>query len=255
MKNITLTTYKKISILLLLTGIITLNEVSGQISEIKELSKASKSLSSEVFSGGGSDLGFFFADVAFDVFIYSFVDGHRRMMQRRSEEPWLLSLDVDLHGGYYNNENATVLSPSIRGNWGLFSTQFRYNKFQDFTASFPTFDWQILQFNIVAQPGVNFRIGSGFMHEIDNNKSNYEQFLGLELHFNQRKINPVVELRWAEDFETNRTARFEVNTQINWFLARYGRVNVNLMTGFLYQKYYEQENFYFAQAGFTFNIY
>ena len=93
------------------------------------------------------------------------------------------------------------------------------------------------------------------MHEIDNNESYYEQFLGLELHLNQRKINPIVELRWAEDFETQRTARFELNTRINFFLAHYGRINVNLMTGFLYQKYYEQENFYFAQAGLTFNIY
>lgn len=240
-----------IALALLLTSTISLSDARAQVSEIKELSKAK----SEVFSGGGSNLGFFFADVMGEAFIYSFINGHREMMSRRSEEPWLLSLDVGMHGGYYGSENATVLSPSIRGNWGIFSSQFRYNKFQDFTASFPTLDWQVLQFNIVAQPGVSFRVGSGFMHEIDNNESYYEQFLGLELHFNQRKISPVVELRWAEDFETNRTARFEVNTQINWFLARYGHINVNLMTGFLYQKYYEQESFYFAQAGFTFNIY
>jgi hypothetical protein len=245
----------KLSLSLFLVWILSIDTTNAQISEIKELSKATKSITSDVFSGGGSDFGFFFADVIGEIFIYSFVDGHRRMMQRRNEEPWLLSLDIGLHGGYYSNQNASILSPSIRGNWGIFSSQFRYNKFQDFTASFPTLDWQILQFNIVAHPGVNFRVGSGFMHEIDNNESYYEQFLGLELHLNQRKINPIVELRWAEDFETQRTARFELNTRINFFLAHYGRINVNLMTGFLYQKYYEQENFYFAQAGLTFNIY
>lgn len=243
---------KKNLLLLLLTCWIGCSK--AQISKVKELAE-SVSSSDDTYSGGGSPMGLYFAAEFGEFFLNSLIYGHQGLMARRAEEPWLLSLDVGLHAGYYGKESATVLSPSIRGNWGLFSSQIRYNKFQDFTGSFPTMDWQVVQFNIVAQPGVNFRIGSGFMHEINNNDSFYEQFVGLELHLWQRKVNPVVEMRWAADFETDRTARFELNSRIDFFLARYGKVNVNLMTGFLYQKYYEQVNFYFFQTGLTFNIY
>lgn len=242
------------NVLLLLIFTCWMGCADAQVSKVKELAKSVGSSDSDS-DGGGPSLGLYFAAEFGEFFLQSLIYGHQEMMARRADEPWLLSLDIGLHGGYYGKESATVLSPSIRGNWGLFSSQIRYNKFQDFTGSFPTMDWQMLQFNVIAQPGVNFRIGSGFMHEIENNDSFYEQFVGLELHLLQRRINPIVELRWAEDFETGRTARFELNSRVDYFLARYGKVNVNLMAGFLYQRYYEQVNFYFFQTGLTFNIY
>ena len=228
----------------------------AQVSAVKELSKSvSKSGGDSGSSGGGSDVGFYFAVEFTELLANAFIYGHRSILDRKHNEPWLTSLDINLHGGYYGKETATILSPSLRANWGLFSSQVRYNKFQDFTGAFPTFDWQILQFNVIAQPQANLRFGMGFMKELENDQSFYEQFVGLDLHFNNRKINPTLEMRWAEDFEGDRTARFELNSRVNVFLARYGKVNINLMAGFLYQKYYEQVNFYFAQTGLTFNIY
>ncbi len=224
----------------------------AQISKVKELSESSEKSSSDSF---GEGVGYYFAAEFGEFFLQSLIFGHREMLARRYDEPWLLSVDVGLHAGYYGHEHATILSPSVRGNWGLFSSQIRYNKFQDFTGSFPTLDWQVIQFNIVAQPKVNFRMGMGFMHEVENDDSFPEHFAGLELHFANRKINPTLEYRWASDYETGRTARTEINTRIDFRIARYGKTSINLMAGFLYQKYYEQVNFYFAQTGLTFNLY
>ncbi|MFY0652952.1 MAG: hypothetical protein JXQ96_13000 [Cyclobacteriaceae bacterium] len=243
-----------LKLLLVLLLVLSASQVEAQVSDVKKSSFGSSSKSSEDnYSYNSGSSVFFFLEI---IDIFSLMgQGHKELLSRKEEEPWLVSLEGMMHAGYYGKETATVLAPSIRGNWGLFSTQFRYNQFQDFTGAFPTFDWQVVQLNLVARPQFNLRVGTGFMHEIDNDKSLNEHYLGLDFHFDNRKINPTMEFRWAEDYERGITGRFEWNTRVDYRLMTVGKIDVNLMAGFMYQKYYESVNFYFAQTGINLNLY
>jgi len=180
---------------------------------------------------------------------------HKNLLARKREEPWLVSLEGILHAGYYTKFSTINLLPSLRGNWGLFSTQIRLNRLQDRTGFYKTLDWQILQLNLVARPMVGFRVGVGTMHEYETDQTHTEYFFGLDFHFNDRKINPVVEYRLAKDYGSDTTPRWEINTRVDYLVMTVGRFDINLMAGFVFQQYYSTIDFYFFQTGLNILLY
>ncbi|MDN5201305.1 hypothetical protein QQ008_08030 [Fulvivirgaceae bacterium BMA10] len=226
----------------------------GKVEQKTRENKSQKSGSSNSSSSGDSgDTGdSFFGTLFIDVFFGGFnlmFDAHRSMLDRRFHEPWMVSMEGNLTGGYDPNFSTFMLSSSLRGNWGLFSTQFRFNRLFDNTGTFRTFDWQIIQFNILAREEVNFWIGTGLSHEFTADQTYHENSVGLKLFFNQRKINPGIEFRWSRDYETGATPRIELNTQLDYLIGQYGKIDLNLMGGFSYQRYFSDVDFYFLQTG------
>ncbi len=226
----------------------------AQVGKVKEKAKndTRSNRSNDSYSGSNSNI-FFFIDVI--NLIPVIINTHKSMLERRAEEPWLVSLDINLQGGYYNTESTSLMLPSIRGNWGLFSTQFRWNNIQDLTGSYKTFDWQVIQFNLLATPKANLRIGTGISYIKDTEEVVNEHFAGLELHFNERQLNPFVDFRWSENYETGSKPRFEINVGTDYRIGTFGNFDVNFMTGFLYQRYYSDIDFYFIQSGFNIRLY
>lgn len=232
----------------------------AQVGDVKENSRndtRSNRSNDDNYSGSGSGVFLFFDVINF---VPLMIDAHKSMLDRRDDEPWLVSIDANLNGGYYTNESTSIALPSIRGNWGLFSTQLRWNRIQDLTGAFKTFDWQIIQFNLVATPKVNFRLGTGISVLKDagidgDDVTVNEHFAGLELHFNDRQINPMLEFRWSRNYDTGSTPRFEMNVGSDFRIGTFGKFDVNLMGGFLYQKYYSETNFYFIQTGINLHFY
>ena len=226
----------------------------AQVDKVKEKSKndTPSNRSNDGYSGTGSGI-FFFIDVV-NLFPLM-IDAHKDMLERKEAEPWLVGLDLSLNGAYNSDNTTTLLLPSIRGNWGLFSTQMRWNNLQDNTGSFKTFDWQIIQFNVVSTPKANFRIGTGISVIKETSETVNEHFMGLDLHFKERKINPTVEFRWSENYETNSTPRFEFNIGSEFNIATYGRFDLNVMAGYLYQKYYSDISFHLIRTGINIHIY
>lgn len=223
---------------------------SAQVGKVKEKSKndTRQNRSSETYS----ESRFFFDIINFFPFV---VGLHRNMLDRKIDEPWLVSIDLRLNGGYYANESTSLILPSIRGNWGLLSTQVRWNRIQDLTGAYKTFDWQILQFNLVAIPQFNFRIGSGISYIKETSVTASEHFAGLEFHFNDRSINPLLEFRWVKNYETGSTPRFEMNIGSGFRVGTFGKFNVDIMGGFLYQRYYSEVDFYFIRTGINIHFY
>jgi hypothetical protein len=244
--------FKKIILLIILTTCSFL--VNAQVDKVKEKSKndTQSNRSNDGYSGSGSGI-FFFIDVV--NFFPLMIDAHKDMIERKEAEPWLVGLDLSLNGAYNSDNTTTLLLPSIRGNWGLFSTQMRWNNLQDNTGSFKTFDWQIIQFNVVATPNANFRIGTGISVIKETSETVNEHFMGLDLHFKERKINPTMEFRWSENYDTNSKPRFEFNIGSEFNIATYGRLDLNVMAGYLYQKYYSDISFHLIRTGINIHIY
>lgn len=242
----------KISFLTILLLLCFIVPVSAQVSEVKKLATSNKAGLSDF---GESDVAAFIFIEFFDDFLWLFSRGQKEALQRRHEEPWLVSLEAGIHGGYYSKETALVTMPSFRANWGLFSSHVRWDRMQDFTGSFRTFDWQVFQLYLVNQPSVGFRMGGGFSQEMDIDQTFPEYTVALELHFKERKINPLFEIRWSQDYDTGQTPRFEFNSRLDYRIASAGKFNVNLSGGLLYQRYYSTIDFYFLQTGINITFY
>src|SRR4051812_10549089 len=114
---------KSFTLLLLLLGSSFL--CTAQVSEIKSASSAhhSSGSASTGDGGGGFDfLGNFMINIMFN----GIVQAQTQMLARKHDVPTMVSLEMITQAAvqpasYY------ILNPRIRGNWALFSTDFRMN--------------------------------------------------------------------------------------------------------------------------------
>ena len=236
--------------------IIALSAINDVYSQVDKVKKASRANNDNKTSGNdnGSDGDGFSVEFFFDALNGLYLAQEAQLM-RKKEEPWLVSLEGNLHNGYYSKNNNLLFLPSLRANWGLFSTSLRLNRMQDNTGFFKTLDWQAIILNVVNKPVATFRLGIGISKDFEVDDIYTEHFFGLDLHFNQRKINPTTEFRIAKDYETDATPRIEWNTRVEFLLMNIGKLDVNLMGGLLYQRYFSSVDFFFIQTGVSLSFY
>ena len=247
---------KKFLILLL---VFSMEAVQAQVGDVNKGARSNKEKSSDRTERGGRRGGanvFFFIEI-FDV-ISALSRGQKDQLAKRFDQPYRVSLEAGLNGGYYNNEGTFLFLPSIRGNWGLFSTHFRSNLIQDLSGQFQTLDWQVLQLNLVNIPEFTLRTGTGFSHVQDIEDTYHESTVDLEGHFKERKINASLNIRWSNDYTTNEVPRLETGLKGDVQVLRSGKFRVHAMGGYLFQRYLGPEvgnyvRFHFIQSGL--NIY
>ncbi len=249
--SINLTRYAALVVVLSLLSTMAL----GQVSEVKKESAENKSKKESGSNNDGGDGNSVFVDFFFNITFRGVVMAQRNMLDRRFDQPDLVGLEGMLQAGYYPEDNNMLLLPQIRGNWGLFSTSFRVNRMQDQTGFFRTLDWQLLILNIVARPGVTFRVGSGLSYETESEDAFNEHYLSLELHFLDREVNTALDFRISKDYETGATPRWELNPRVDYRIFNIGKLDVNVMGGFLFQRYYSNVEFYFVQTGLNLSFY
>ncbi len=186
---------------------------------------------------------------------------HQTLMARRSEYPHYLSFEVMPHvgyGKYFSDKNNNYINflPRIRGNWGVFSTDFRMNylaTYDNYKADvFKTLEWDAFLVNICADDVFKFTIGTGFLYEYYTKQYYNEHYLGIELGFDKRAFLTTVEGRFATNYETNMFVEASVRENIRFI--KFNRLQSYLNIGFVYQNYYQNVDLFMGQVGFTFVI-
>jgi hypothetical protein len=207
-------------------------------------SRSSSSSDNDTNYDGGSD----FTSELF--FIFEWTGKHQRdVLSRREDEPWLVSLEMFLSGAYFLQYNNIVVIPSAKLHWGMFSTDLRYFRMQDETGFFETLDWQVLQLNLINQKSVRLYGGIGFSHEYFTESFYPEYGLGIDIHINDRKINPMFMYRISKDYTTSVTPRKEISGEILTKIVRLRNIELLWDIGLIYQKYYSESEFYFIKTG------
>lgn len=230
------------------------NNVFSQVDKVIRESRSNNERKSSGNDYSSSDDAFASVEFFFDM-LEGLGLAQEAQLMRKEKEPWLVSLEGNFHNGYYSKKNNLLFLPSFRANWGLFSTSLRLNRMQDNTGFFKTLDWQAIILNVVNKPVATFRLGTGISKDFEVDDTYIEHFFGLDLHFNQRRINPTTELRIAKDYETDATPRVEWNTRVDFLLMNIGRLEIKLMGGILYQRYFSSVDFYFIQTGVNLSFY
>lgn len=242
----------------LLVAFFTASSLCAQVSEIKSASESnsSKSGRSNTDSGSGGGGGGFFLDFMFDVFI-----GGQTMKLRNDREryPAMVSLDVMFQGAV-KPSSYYLLWPRIRGNWGLFSSDFRMNYLIeegiDGYVHIRTNDWQVLQLNLVTSRFFTFRLGTGFMQESFGEKRNFsESAFMLFVHAPDQTKSLGFEYRFSKDWNTGANPRREFNVQYQHQLFETGKLHAYATVGGVYQKYYNTIEVWGIQGGLVFRLF
>ncbi|MEZ4883338.1 MAG: hypothetical protein R3E32_01285 [Chitinophagales bacterium] len=225
----------------------------AQVEDIKDASESNSNNSDGDNNGNGSSSGGnFFIDIAFDFFSLGF-QYHTYQLSREKEMPNISSIEVHPTIGY-GSGNTIVVAPRLRGNWGLFSADFRYFNLVG-GGLYQTFDGQFL-LNVVNEKEATLRMGTGFMHEYSGGKSTYnEHFFGLDIRWNKdASITSNAEFRIAKDYSTGATPRLELNLRVNQKIFEKGRIVGYWTVGGIYQRYFNQINVWTGQTGLNFAL-
>lgn len=241
-------------LLILTTGLAT-----AQVDAIKHESSANSSRSGRSDSGGsssGGGGGFFL----FNIFFQAIPQWQAAKLQdSRERYPSMVSLDVMMQGAV-KPSSYYMLWPRIRGNWGLFSTDFRMNYLieDDFDGykHIRTNDWQVLQINLITSRYFTFRMGTGFMQEAFGARRTFSESAFLfNVHAKDQSKVLAFEYRFAKDWQTGVNPRRELSAQYQHELFATGVLHGYLTAGVTYQKYYNTIEVWGIQGGLMFRLF
>lgn len=244
------------AIVLCVIGFIAIPALS-QIDKIKSDSRSNSensSSGSKESSGGGG--GSFLVDVLFNGIPQ--VQG-MKLREDRVRYPSMVSLDVMFQGAVQPS-SYYMLWPRIRGNWGLFSTDFRMNYLIEESIEgykhIRTNDWQIIQLNLITSRFFTFKIGTGIMKEAFESERRFSESAFLfGVHAPDQTKIILFEYRFAKDWDTGANPRREFSVQYQHQLFTAGSLHGNLSAGFVYQKYYGTTEVWGIQAGIVFRFF
>lgn len=245
----------------LLVAIFATTTLCAQVSDIKSASESNSSNSGKSSGSGGDGSssgggGVFFFDFMFDVFIGGQV---MKLRNDRERYPSMVSLDVMFQGAV-KPSSYYMLWPRVRGNWGLFSTDFRMNYLIeegiDGYEHIRTNDWQVLQLNLVTSRFFTFRLGTGFMQEAFGDRRNFsESAFMLFIHAPDQTKSLGFEYRFSKDWNTGVNPRREFSVQYQQQLFEAGKLHGYATVGGVYQKYYNSIEVWGIQGGIVFRIF
>lgn len=242
----------KLSALLFL---LTTGALNAQVDEIKEKSSGHESRATEKSvssvssnSSDNSSGGSFLVDVV----SFAFMGWQQSKLIKKDSVPGMVSLELMTQvaiqpSSYY------LINPRIRGNWGLFSTDFRFNylieESLEGTKSLRTDDWQIIQLNLVTTRYVGFRIGAGILHEAFGDGNTFgEGAAALTFQTSGVKWAGIVEHRWSDP-------RREWNANIQKKIFGSGVWHGYASLGFSHQRYYNSIDVWGVQLGIVVKVF
>lgn len=240
-----------------LSLIFVLNLSNAQVAAIKSASSSNSSNSSdESYSGGEGSGGGWFGDFLFG----GIVEWQKfKLTEYRERYPSMVSVDVMLQGAV-KPSSYFILWPRIRGNWGLFSTDFRMNYLieegPDGYIHIRTNDWQIIQLNLVTSKFFTFRLGSGVMQEaFGTNRTFNENSFQFVIHAPDQSKNLGLEYRFSKDWDTGVNPRREFSIQYQHEIFSTGKLHGYATLGGVYQRYYNSINVWGIQGGLVFRLF
>ena len=242
-----------------LIGILLLSSVltNAQVDAIKGKSAENSGKRSEGGRSGssGSFSAYFFVDMIRLVGVAQSVK-----LQKADSIKRMVSLETFFQGAvqpstYY------LFNPRIRGNWGLFSTDFRMNylveeKTDSVTHDLTTLDWQVLQLNLITTRNFTARVGAGNLYErFGSKQSFFEWTTSVSFYSNAQTIVANIEYRVAKDYETNVVPRREINFSLEKQIFNAGSLHGYASIGGVYQRYYQSVSVWGLQGGIVIRIF
>ena len=232
-------------------GAAQVREVKSRASSYKSSSSSSSSSNDYSSSDSDSDDFFFLFDLMFDMFsplVRGIGVAQSRQLEYAYEENWRTGFEFKLNGGTNFAQPDLFNSQTIRGNYGLFSTQIRRFNLNDVSGSFNTIDWQVVQLNLINLEKVRWILGAGFSHEVEIDQEHFEWSTEFHVSINQRFV-PMIAYRRSGDGYPRR----EFSAMLEYRPFRDKPAEFAFNVGYLHQKVYDIP-FNFTSVGVSFYL-
>lgn len=261
--------YKAMNRLLFLISILCLIHTSGytQVTEIKKQAatdskrhssaKGTRSYGSSSSSSSFNDdesfgeyiLGQLFMGIAYGVGFVT-VEAQKHVLAKQDQLPNLVSFESGLDFG--TNLSEFTFNPSIRGNWGLFATDFRYSMLHDYSGTLQSLDWQVV---VVRVPIHNLKLnyGAGFTSLLAPKTTYFESSAGFDLCLLKEQLKVTSNYRWTTR-KTDERYRQEFKFTADYKLWEKGRFQLAPSIGVTYQDYFKKHHYWFANMGIRLRI-
>lgn len=228
-----------------------LNTLQAQVSDIKI--SAEQNANNNDSDNNNAVAASVIWDIAWQLFAWA-PELQVQQLSRKELFPEIISLELMPHVGFGLSPTGNfLLTPRIRGNWGLFSGEVRYTQLAE-VGTYSTLDWQVL-FNVVNQREATLRLGSGIMSEFHTKNLFVEHFFGLDVRWTRdKRLSSNFEFRFTPDYGRSEMVRLEGNVRLNYRIFDWGRLEGFWTVGAIFQKYYRDTNIWLAQTGMTFNL-
>lgn len=217
--------------------LIAVGQVSyAQVGKIKDNARSNRSSgwSSSSDSGDYDDdsgcadaCGGFIAEVMF----FAIVASQQAVLETRDEYPERVSLEW--HGTLGDNMvgQAQLFNTGIKGNWGIFSTDFKFQYLYETLDDLSIYDWTVLMVRIPIGP-VKFEYGVGNIHVYELNFDYFKQHIGIDVRFPNSKVTAASSYHWTDgDF------RESFNARLDYQLFQANSFRLSPMISYTYQKY------------------
>ena len=242
----------------------------AQIDDIKDKSKNNKDTENRSSSSSSGDpcleaCATSAVQLAFNIFANVMIQYNNSLL-KNSEDPTIISLELMPQFGYgvHFSDNQQDLYkyydilPRIRGNYGAFSSELRFDYLLEINDSvafnnFSVLNWQFM-FNIIPSEALRISLGQGVLYEFENRKSYHESFLGVDIGINEKQFLISPEARLAYDYEGQRIAYFETGLRWNFRILDIKHLYAYVTLGGAYRNYYQSHEVAFLYGGFNFNI-
>jgi len=197
------------------------------------------------------------AQACFDFAIIGMLELNKTYVDNKDDIPIVTSIDFMPQGAYHPS-NSIIILPRIRGNWGLFSTDIRFNSLIEITSKgsdfYNTFDWQVLQLNLLITKPVILRLGTGFMYENYSKSIFNEHSLGLDFFMDDYKYRIDNEFRIVKDYNTSNIPRLEGSTIFNYAILQTSKLDGYISLGVMYENFYLDVPIWSVVGGMAFNF-
>ncbi|TCO10818.1 hypothetical protein [Natronoflexus pectinivorans] len=194
-------------------------------------------------------IGFMFRGIG--QLAYVIDDAQRNTVHQRLYHPELVSLQTTTKAGIDFRSNAYMINPGIRGNRGLFATDFNWLYVNDITGGMAIIDWQVLIIRIPIRT-FKFDYGIGFSHFTDPEYTYFDQSLGFEKTFTGGNINLQGQYKWSNKSNFGPRYREVFSIEGDFYLTNLGRFRLSPFLGYNYQNYFNSTSFNFITLGVKF---
>jgi len=212
---------------------------------IRASSVSSSSSCSNADSYGGAVFAELFLGVVKSVGMVTVV-AQKQVLDKRDRIPNLISLETGLESGV--NLSELTLHPNLRGNWGLFASDFRYSLLHDYSGTLQSFDWQVLILRIPIK-NLKLNYGIGFTSLLDPQTTYFESSTGFDLSLQENQINISSSYRWTSRKSDDARYRQEVKIVGDYRIWHKGRFQLSPSVGVTYQDYFEKHRYLFFNVG------
>ena len=193
------------------------------------------------------------ADIMYGVIkVVGFItyEAQKTALENKDITPNLISIEVGLD--YGTTFQDLTFNPSLRLNWGIFATDFRYALFQDNTGSLESLDWQVLVARIPIK-NLKLNYGVGFTSVLSPKTSYFESSTGFDLSLLDNKLNVNANYRWTEK-KTEKRYRQEIKFTGDYQMVETGALHVSPMIGVTYQEYFNRDRYLLFNVGVKIRI-